>query len=97
MKSAPLDSLFGGRHTWHMPGPKRPRDPVQLAKLIGDIATGQAEDTVSEKKRNPLQRGRAGGLKGGRARAKALPRRKLKAIAKRAAEIRWAAKHEPES
>jgi hypothetical protein len=23
---------------------KRPRDPVQLGKLIGDILTGQAED-----------------------------------------------------
>ncbi len=23
---------------------KRPRDPLQLAKLIGDIATGQVED-----------------------------------------------------
>ena len=23
---------------------KRPRDPIQLAKLIGDIATGQVED-----------------------------------------------------
>jgi hypothetical protein len=23
---------------------KRPRDPVQLAKLIGDIATGQIEE-----------------------------------------------------
>ena len=24
--------------------PKRPRDPAQLAKLIGDIATGQAQN-----------------------------------------------------
>ena len=23
---------------------KRPRDPIQLAKLIGDIATGRVED-----------------------------------------------------
>ena len=80
-----------------MAGPKRPRDPIQLAKLIGDIATGEVEDTLSEQKRNPTRRGRAGGLKGGKARAKALPRVKRKAIAKRAAEIRWAAKHEPES
>ena len=27
---------------------KRPRDPNQLAKLIVDIATGEAEDTVSD-------------------------------------------------
>jgi len=27
---------------------KRPRDPVQLAKQVFDIAIGEAEDTVSE-------------------------------------------------
>ena len=26
----------------------RPRDPLQLAKLIGDIATGQSSDPVHE-------------------------------------------------
>ena len=26
--------------------PKRPRDPVQLAKQVFDIAIGEAEDTV---------------------------------------------------
>ena len=30
---------------------KRPRDPNQLAKLIVDIATGEAKDTVSDSKR----------------------------------------------
>src|SRR5712692_6228805 len=63
---------------------KRPRDPNQLAKLIVDIPTGQAEDTLSESKRHPASiRGRAGGLKGGRpelerfrqARDRRLPRR----------------------
>ena len=33
---------------------KRPRDPVALAKLIGDIATGQTEDRV-EDGRNPCR------------------------------------------
>lgn len=68
---------------------KRPRDPNQLAKLIVDIATGEAEDTVSESKRHPSKRGRAGGLKGGRARATKLSAAKRKAIAKRAANARW--------
>jgi hypothetical protein len=27
--------------------PERPRDPVQLAKLIVDIATGEADDEVN--------------------------------------------------
>jgi len=29
---------------------KRPRDPIQLAKLIGDIATGQVEDRLDDGK-----------------------------------------------
>ena len=50
---------------------KRPRDPVQLAKQVFDIAIGEAEDTVSESKRNPSKR-KAGGKKGGKARAEKL-------------------------
>lgn len=46
---------------------KRPRDPVQLAKLIGgDIATGQVQDAV-EDRRDPAAV--ALGQKGGKARA----------------------------
>ena len=44
--------------------PKRPRDPNQLAKMIVDIATGELDDTISESRRHPSKRGRAGGLKG---------------------------------
>ena len=67
---------------------KRPRDPIQLAKLIGDIATGEVEDTVSEKKKSPL-RGRGGGLKGGTARARKLTTAQRADIAKIAADARW--------
>jgi len=67
----------------------RPRDPIQLAKLIGDIATGETADALSPKKRNPPTRGRAGGLKGGKARAAVLSSSKRKAIAKKAARKRW--------
>jgi len=63
--------------------PPRPRDPMQLAKLIGDIATGQGQDTpvapVNEARRK-------GGLKGGKARAKALSAKRRSEIAKRAAK-----------
>jgi len=69
--------------------PKRPRDPNQLAKLIVDIATGEAEDTVSESKRHPPSRGRAGGLAGGAARAKVLSPKRRSAIATKAAMSRW--------
>jgi hypothetical protein len=69
---------------------KRPRDPIQLAKLIGDIATGQVEDKVDDGK-NPaaVELGRLGGQKGGKARAEKLSPTKRKAIAKKAAKARW--------
>jgi hypothetical protein len=67
---------------------KRPRDPVQLAKQVFDIAIGEAEDTVSEAKRHPSKR-RNGGLKGGNARARALTDEQRSRIAKKGAESRW--------
>ena len=71
--------------------PKRPRDPFQLAKLIGDISTGQAENHNPDTGKDPaaIERGRLGGLKGGRARSKTLSARRRKQIAKEAAKIRW--------
>ena len=32
---------------------KRPRDPIQLGKLIVDIATGQVEDREAHQQKNP--------------------------------------------
>ena len=69
---------------------KRPRDPNQLGKLIVDIATGAVQDDISEQKKNPNRRGRAGGLKGGTARARALSPAERKRFAKKAALARWA-------
>jgi hypothetical protein len=70
---------------------KRPRDPIALAKLIGDIATGQVEDKV-EDTRNPaaVALGRLGGMKGGKARAAKLSAKKRSEIARKAAASRWA-------
>jgi hypothetical protein len=68
---------------------KRPRDPNQLAKLIVDIATGEAEDTVSNSKKAKKQKGRAGGLKGGRVRAQHLTSEQRQDIARLAARARW--------
>lgn len=67
---------------------KRPRDPNQLAKLIVDIAIGETADSVSDSKRNPSKR-RAGGLKGGKSRAKKLTSDRRSAIARKAAKARW--------
>jgi hypothetical protein len=70
--------------------PKRPRDPIALAKLIGDIATGQIEEKTDDgKNAAAVSLGRRGGLKGGKARAAALSPAKRKAIAKKAAKARW--------
>lgn len=71
--------------------PKRPRDPNQLAKLVTEIATGEVADSpnngaCSEK----TTVGRSGGLKGGRARAKALSPERRAEIAAKAAAKRWA-------
>ncbi len=68
--------------------PKRPRDPNQLAKLIVDIATGEAEDSVSDAKRQPSPK-RKGGLHGGEARAKQLTQEQRHDIAQVAAQARW--------
>ena len=68
---------------------KRPRDPLALAKLIGDIATGQVEDEVEDGK-DPaaVHLGRRSGLKGGRARAEALTPERRVEIAKAAVAAR---------
>lgn len=68
---------------------KRPRDLNQLAKLVVDIASGEVPDPVSESKRHPSQRGRAGGIKGGAVRAKRLTPQDRSAIAQKAAQTRW--------
>lgn len=73
---------------------KRPRDPAQLAKLIIDIATGMVSDPLAENvdsslEAGPPPKGRAGGIKGGVARASALSPEQRKEIAKRAAAARW--------
>jgi len=73
--------------------PKRPRDPMQLAKLIGDIAVGETPADPPQAKDTPATEARRkGGRKGGRARAKKLSSVKRSQIAKRAARVRWAAK-----
>lgn len=68
----------------------RPRDPIQLAKLIGDIATGQVVDAVEDgKDAAATELGRLGGLKGGKARAKTLSPERRAEIARKAAAKRW--------
>lgn len=73
-----------------MSKPKRPRDVNELAKLIAGIATGEVQDKdPNEGREGFIKRARAGGLKGGKARATKLSSEKRTKIAKKAAEKRW--------
>lgn len=66
--------------------PKRPRDPNQLAKMMIDLATGEADEperTVTGKRAS-----KAGSV-GGPARAKALTPAERSEIASVAAQARW--------
>ena len=68
------------------------KDANQLAYNIVQQATGQVEKP-EERQKNPaaVTLGRLGGLKGGKARAEKLSAAKRKAIAKKAAQVRWKA------
>ncbi len=70
---------------------KRPRDPNQLAKLIVDLATGEAEEPDPDEGKDPaaVALGRKGGLRGGKARAAKMTADERSEAAKRAALARW--------
>jgi hypothetical protein len=72
-----------------MKSPKRPRDPNQLAKLIVDLATGQAKEDQAPPDSPAVEFARSGGLKGGPARATALSPKRRREIARAAAKTRW--------
>jgi hypothetical protein len=79
---------------WRMPkgpqGQKRPADVVGAAVMVAKIATGEAKESVdAPKDEAAVSLGQRGGLKGGKARAKALSPRERSRIAKAAAEKRW--------
>ena len=69
-------------------GEKRPRDPAMLAAAIIGLATGEITEGDVAGDRHVLAR-RAGGVKGGPARAKALTAERRTEIARAAAKARW--------
>ncbi len=77
---------------------KRPRDVNELAKQLIDEATGDAPPKPEAPPKDPaaVELGRKGGLKGGKARAKALSAKKRQEIARKAAIARWRGKRSPE-
>ncbi len=74
--------------------PKRPRDLNEWAKRMVDIATGEVEDrepTPEEQGKDPaaVKRGRAGGKKGGKARAAKMTAKERSEAARKAVRARW--------
>jgi hypothetical protein len=74
--------------------PKLREDMAETARRVFLESIGEAPKTLPPGKRvekNPeaVERGRKGGEKGGKARAKALGAKRRKAIAKKAAKRRW--------
>ena len=70
---------------------KRKRDTNELAFQIAQLATGDAKEPDPNEGKNPaaVSLGRLGGLKGGKARAKSLTKKRRSEIAKKAAKSRW--------
>jgi hypothetical protein len=66
-------------------GQKRPADAIGLAVLIGQIATGEVEDTRDDVSSAAAQMGKLGG----KARAAAMTPERRAEIAKAAAAKRW--------
>jgi hypothetical protein len=73
--------------------PKRsskPRDLNRLASVIVQQATGEApEEPPSDKNPHAVALGRLGGMKGGKARAEKLTKKRRSEIARKAAQARW--------
>jgi hypothetical protein len=73
-------------------GERRPADVIGNAVYVMRIATGEIEDTKTEKNPHAAALGKLGGAKGGKARAQALTQKKRTQIAKKAARSRWSKK-----
>lgn len=70
--------------------PKRPRDANQLAKMIADLATGEAVEVDPDAGKDPAAV--ALGRKGGQKRTEILSAARRKEIASKAAAHRWGKK-----
>ena len=66
-------------------GQRRPGDVIGAAIKVAKIATGEVEEPYTAL----IERGKSGGLKGGKARASKLTAKERSEIAKKAAEARW--------
>jgi hypothetical protein len=71
-------------------GEKRPADAIQSAFMVGRIATGDSDDSLTHDGKNAAAV--ALGRMGGKARAKGMSAKRRKEIAKKAAATRWSSK-----
>ncbi len=74
------------------PKKKRPRDPnVLAAQIVAEATSEEKPTTPPDEGKNPaaVALGRLGGLKGGKARAEKLSKKRRKEIARKAARARW--------
>jgi hypothetical protein len=71
-------------------GEKRPADVIGNAVRVMRIATGEIEEQTPSSE--GVEYARKGGLKGGKARAKALTPQRRREIAKEGAKKRWGSK-----
>jgi len=76
---------------------KKEKDINVIAASIVETATGTTKKLIREKNPAAVALGRLGGLKGGKARARKLSAERKKAIAQKAAKIRWAKNKETSS
>ena len=69
-----------------------PRDLAQMARAIVDQSVSDEPEVDPDDGKDPaaVARGRAGGAKGGKARAEKLSATERSEIARKAAEARWA-------
>ena len=67
-------------------GERRPGDVIGNAVHVMQIATGEVDDATADPAKEHMRRG---GLKGGKARAKALTPKKRQEIASKAGRARW--------
>lgn len=68
---------------------KQSKKPADLNRLAAAIVGEATDETPPEPERQQARAGRAGGAKGGRARADSLSPERRREIAKAAAEARW--------
>ena len=67
-----------------------PKDWNQLGKAIVDLTTGEIEpEEIPQKNPAAVALGKLGGAKGGNSRAKNLPAKERREIARKAAQARW--------